>query len=347
MPPARSLVPVALAALLLATSCASPSTPPEVPDSSTGSSPSATAGADPDVDLDACAAPGGASEGVQVDGEFGGSVTLNSDLPVTADTLQRSVVIEGDGDKVAQGSEVTVSVTIFNGASGDVIEAYPAASMIVSPEALLEWAYRGVNCAVIGERAVVTVPAAEALGENLEGSGFAPEDTAVIVFDITGQPPGTLEPGDLLPRAEGEPEAAPAGFPDVAVADDGLPTITMPTDAPAPTELSIATLITGDGDVVSEGDRVYVHYRGVIWRTGEDFDSSWTGGQPVDFLTTEVIGGFSEALVGQTVGSQVISLVPADTAEGGYGAEQLQTMGYEADDVMVFVLDILGTVSAS
>ncbi len=56
-----------------------------------------------------------------------------------------------------------------------------------------------------------------------------------------------------------------------------------------------------------------------------------------------MIGGFQKALVGQTVGSQVMSIVPAE--DGGYGAQQLASMGHEPDDVMVFVLDI-GTVHA-
>ncbi len=39
-----------------------------------------------------------------------------------------------------------------------------------------------------------------------------------------------------------------------------------------------------------------------------------------------------------------MSIVPAE--DGGYGADGLVGMGHEADDVMVFVLDILGTAHA-
>ena len=52
----------------------------------------------------------------------------------------------------------------------------------------------------------------------------------------------------------------------------------------------------------------------------------------------------SLTLEGQKVGSTIMSIVPAD--DGGYGAEQLQQMGHEPDDVMVFVLDIVDTSSA-
>ena len=92
---------------------------------------------------------------------------------------------------------------------------------------------------------------------------------------------------------------------------------------------------------MKDGDRVYVHYKGVIWRTGEEFDSSWSRGTAANFTTDGVIEGFRYALVGEKVGSRVVVAVPADA---GYGAEQLQVQGHQGDDVMLFVLDILGTV---
>ena len=158
----------------------------------------------------------------------------------------------------------------------------------------------------------------------------------MLVFDVKSILPA-VEPA--LDRAEGTEQPAPKGFPTVKLAEDGAPTITIPKDAKAPTKLEIATLIEGDGAVVKPGDNVTVHYTGVIWRTGETFDSGWARGAPVEFATTGVIGGFQKALEGQKFGSQIISVVPAE--DGGYGAAGLEGKGFQKDDVMVFVLDIL------
>ena len=211
------------------------------------------------------------------------------------------------------------------------------------------WALEVLSCASVGDRVAAVAPAADVLGDAAEQMGVDAEDAIVMVFDVLSAEqakaePGTLEPNELLKKAEGEAQKLPEGLPKVELAEDGSPTITMPEGAAAPDKLTVETLIKGDGEEVQEGDRVYVHYRGVIWRTGEEFDSSWSRGEPIGFLTTGVIGGFSKALVGQTVGSQVMSIVPAE--DGGYGAAGLQQQGHQPDDVMVFVLDILGTVHA-
>lgn len=344
----RSLLPAALAVALLASSCsADTSSEPEDATSPAAATASATpsdpAAAEPAAGE--CTPPGDVSDSLEISGDFGTPAELVSEVPVTTTEVQRSVLIEGEGEALPEGADVNVGVTIINGSSGDVVENHPIAPMTINQAALMGWAYQGISCSRVGERSVLVSPVADALEGNLEGSGFEDGETLVVVFDILGTPPGTLDQGDLLPKAEGEAQESPAGFPTVELDEAGKPTITIP-ESDAPTELSIATLITGEGEEVGAGDRVYVHYRGVIWRTGEEFDSSWSRGEPIDFVTTEVIGGFSEALVGQTVGSQVISVVPAAVDQGGYGPEQLQQMGYEADDVMVFVLDILGTASA-
>ena len=105
-----------------------------------------------------------------------------------------------------------------------------------------------------------------------------------------------------------EPEP---GLPTVELADDGAPTITVP-DAEPPTELIVQPLIEGDGAVVEAGQTITVHYTGVIWDTGAVFDSSWESGSPATFEigTGAVIPGWDEGLVGQTVGSQILLVVP-------------------------------------
>lgn len=294
-----------------------------------------------------CAPEGSVSKSIVIDGDFGGDVTLASDTPVEATGFERSVLLQGDGEDIATDEMVTTNLTAINGASGEVIST-ESAQLQNSAETMAPWVADSLSCSAIGDRVVAVAPVADIVGEGNEASiGMEAGTTIVLVLDLiekAATPPGTLEPGDLLAGPEGEAQDAPAGFPTVETAADGSPTITMPEGVAPPTELSVATLITGTGEEVQPGDRVYVNYRGVIWRTGEEFDSSWSRGEATSFLTTEVIEGFKVALEGQTVGSQVIAVVPAN--DGGYGSDWLVQQGYEPEDVMVFVLDILGTVHA-
>ncbi len=333
----RTLIPVAIAAALLVSGC------------SAGSDGSA------DASGESCLAPGDASNSVKVTGEAGDELELTSETPVSAKELQRTVLTEGSGDAPKDGEAIAVTMTMFSGVDGSAMQQAPESTVTFAKDQLNGWAYEALRCAAPEQRVALVSPVSEiTAGEDpatLGLTGVTNDDSVVIVMDFgdvsesaTASEPGTLESDELLKKAEGTAKAAPEGFPTVKLAEDGEPTITIPEGVEAPTSLEIATIIEGDGETVEPGDRVYVNYRGVIWRTGEEFDSSWSRGAPTDFLTTQVIGGFQQALEGQKVGSQIISVVPAE--DGGYGAAGLEQQGHQADDVMVFVLDILGTVHA-
>ena len=339
----RALVPAALAGALILTGCSAGGAPSE------------------DASGEACLAGGSASDAVKVSGEAGKDLELTSKSPVTAKQAELSVLKEGEGDVAKEGESISVAMTMINGANGEVMQQVPASSIPFSKSQLSGWAYDGLRCAVPGSQSALVAPYADVFGDTpadtLGVEKLTEKDSIVIVMSfgdvseaVEGQDPsasgepGTLAPDELLKKAEGKAQKPVAGLPTVKLAENGEPTITIPNDAKAPEKLTVETLIEGDGEAVKEGDRVYVNYRGVIWRTGEEFDSSWKRGTPADFTTDGVIGGFSKALVGQKVGSQVLSVVPAE--DGGYGGAGLESMGHEKDDVMVFVLDILGTVHA-
>lgn len=301
------------------------------------------------IDGVTCAPEGEISKTLEFKGDFGAEkLELKTKTPIKAKDLQASTPIKGDGEQVKEDDTIEAQLSLFNGKNGEALQSGKS-SLQLSSQGLQPWALEVLSCASVGDRVAAVAPAADVLGDAAEQMGVDAEDAIVMVFDVLSAEqakaePGTLEPNELLKKAEGEAQKLPEGLPKVELAEDGSPTITMPEGAAAPDKLTVETLIKGDGEEVQEGDRVYVHYRGVIWRTGEEFDSSWSRGEPIGFLTTGVIGGFSKALVGQTVGSQVMSIVPAE--DGGYGAAGLQQQGHQPDDVMVFVLDILGTVHA-
>ena len=132
-------------------------------------------------------------------------------------------------------------------------------------------------------------------------------------------------------------------MPTVELADDGAPTVTLP-DGDIPTEFSKATLKKGDGAIVAVGDQVLVQYHGVSWDTGKVFDESW-GKQPFSFTVgSGVVPGFSDAVTGETVGSQVIAVLPPSVA---YGEKSDINTSELAGQTLVFVVDILAVAHAA
>ena len=117
------------------------------------------------------------------------------------------------------------------------------------------------------------------------------------------------------------------------------PVLTFP-DAAAPEELEIQVLVQGSGDTVEAGNTIVVNNLGQTWG-GHDFDNSYDRGASIDFPigVGAVIGGWDQGLVGQQVGSRVLLSIPP---HHGYGSRGVPQAGIGGDDVLVFVVDILG-----
>ena len=103
-------------------------------------------------------------------------------------------------------------------------------------------------------------------------------------------------------------------------------------------ELTIEDIVVGDGAEAAPGGQVEVHYVGVDYETGEEFDSSWGRGEPATFNVNQVIQGFHDAIVGQAIGSRVVVIVPAELGYGDAGSGENIAGG----DTIMFVIDILG-----
>lgn len=286
-----------------------------------------------------CTSPGDVSDAVDVSGDFGAVPAVDFAEPLDPSSTQRTVAIEGSGKtKASGGSLVAASLSVYNGTTGAVVQetTYPtdgSSETITVGETFLAGLVRAVNCSVEGDRVVTVSTTEDAFGtQGASEIGIAAGDSVVFVIDI-------ISVTNLADRADGADQPAVDGLPTVKLADDGAPTITIP-DADAPTDLKIAPLKLGDGAVVADGDTVSVEYTGVVWGSGETFDSSWTTVGPATFVTSQVVPGFSAALVGQTVGSQVLAVLPP--AEG-YGEAGNESAGITGTDTLVFVVDIVGT----
>lgn len=284
---------------------------------------------------DVCAVESGtASDSVTVTGDLGAEPTVTFDAGLSVDTTERTTVIEGTGDEVPAGGAAAVAYTLYNGTTGEKIDSYGWAegenvSFTASTAAVLAGIAKTIGCETVGSRIVSVVAPDDAFGDSgYEDLGIAGGDSLVFVMDITA----------LIPsRADGADQPAVAGMPTVALADDGTPTVTLP-GGDAPTALQLAVLKKGTGATVAEGASVIVQYVGVKWSTGEVFDQSWGTAGPTAFSLTDVVPGFSQAVVGQTVGSQVLAVIPPSL---GYGEAGADTTSELAGETLVFVVDIL------
>jgi peptidylprolyl isomerase len=118
------------------------------------------------------------------------------------------------------------------------------------------------------------------------------------------------------------------------------PVVSIP-DTPAPTELVLDDIVVGDGAEATAGSFVDVHYVGVSWSTGKQFDSSWDRSEPFRFPlgAGHVIAGWDRGVQGMKVGGQRRLTIPSDL---GYGERGAANGAIKPGETLVFVVDLLG-----
>lgn len=105
----------------------------------------------------------------------------------------------------------------------------------------------------------------------------------------------------------------------------------------APTDLVIADLVVGEGAEAVPGATVLVHYVGVEFDTGDQFDASWDRGEPIEFPLRGLIKGWQDGIPGMKVGGRRQLTIPPEQAYGPAGG------GHRlSGKTLVFVIDLLG-----
>ncbi|MHA6668080.1 FKBP-type peptidyl-prolyl cis-trans isomerase [Homoserinimonas sp. A447] len=108
-------------------------------------------------------------------------------------------------------------------------------------------------------------------------------------------------------------------------------------DGETPTELVITDIETGEGAEATPGATVDVHYLGVDLETGEEFDSSWSRGQSINFPLGSLIAGWQQGIPGMKVGGRRQLICPPSLAYGPAGG------GHQLSGrTLIFVIDLLG-----
>ena len=118
----------------------------------------------------------------------------------------------------------------------------------------------------------------------------------------------------------------------------GKPEVDFP-DGPPPADLQVIDLVEGSGAQASEGDTAVVHYVGVAFSSGEEFDASWNRGQTFAFPlgAGNVIAGWDRGVVGMKVGGRRRLVIPPHLAYGDRGAGSVIGPG----ETLIFVVDLV------
>jgi len=279
----------------------------------------------------------GSIDGLTVTGDFGKEPTVEVD-GMDVDAAESEVLVEGDGQRLDDGSAALYRFVIANGDTGkNVASNYqdndPQRMVVSDQPAAIKDAITGQR---IGSRVAVAMPVEDLLGEQgAPQVGLEAGGDLVLVFDLLEAAQAPLD------GPQGKEVKPPADAPTV-VEKDGEVTGLDFSSAPAnpPKKLQVIPLVNGDGTPVKEGDTVTVDYLGAVWGKGDQpFDQSYSSA-PATFTLAEgsLIDGWVQGLQGVRAGSRVMLVVPPKL---GYGAEGSGDQ-IPPDSTLVFVVDVLG-----
>ncbi|MBO0978988.1 hypothetical protein [Microbacterium sp. SD291] len=247
----------------------------------------------------------GIEDAVTVEGELGESPDATVYAPVKVKKTSFADITVGEGEALTSFTQpMVLDIAFFGGDSGEKVYESEFDGDLSRVHNIDYWTQRSpglekvLECATAGTRIVAALTPEDFGAANVEGFGLDADENVVAVIDI-------LEVH--LAHAEGASQFNDArGLPTVVRAPDGTPGVIIP-DSAAPAEPVTQTLIKGDGAVVEEGSTVISNVMAVGWDDKKVASSTWG--------TDPNIGPAAQELVGATVGSQLLVVVPG--AEGG------------------------------
>jgi peptidylprolyl isomerase len=123
------------------------------------------------------------------------------------------------------------------------------------------------------------------------------------------------------------------------MAPNQKPEVAVPADQAPSYQLELEDIVVGDGDEAVSGRVVEVHYVGVSWKTGRQFDASWDRGSTFNFRLGKgkVIAGWDQGVTGMKVGGRRRITIPPMLAYGKRGAGGV----IGPDETLVFVVDLI------
>lgn len=286
----------------------------------------------------------GSLSDVKVTGAAEKKPTVTFDQPFAVTKTTKKALTEGDGATLKKGDSISVNYVGVNGRDGKVFDNSfdrgTPTQFTLTDGALIDGFITGLVGAKVGSRMLIAIPPDDGYGTDGQPSaGIEGTDTLLFVVNILSVTPT---------RAAGTPVAPVAGNPTVKLDAKGVPTVTVPK-GPPPTKLVISPLIKGSGAAVAKGQTLTVQYHVTVWSTGKTLESSWAKGTPAQLQLGggQLIADLEAGLIGQTVGSQVLVVVPQPDGVAAAASSETSTASPSASpsvtkpDALVFVIDIL------
>ena len=269
---------------------------------------------------------GDTMQGVSASGKPGRKPDISFKTPFKVENQTHQVIQKGDGEVIRDGDRVCTRSLALDAKTGKVInstwdQSSPECSIVISKKSIPAYydTFKGLK-----------VNSTVAVGIDESGSGSS-KATESYIMALT-----FVSRSKNLTRAQGQKVTdLPSDLPKISLDDKGKPSLDLNGYQPKG-GLVVQPLIKGKGAKVGQHQSVSANYTGWLASDGKQFDSSWDRGQASDFSLDQVVKGWQQGLAGQTVGSQVLLVVPPDL---GYGSQQQQKI--PANSTLIFVVDIL------
>ncbi|MBN9170900.1 MAG: hypothetical protein J0I50_03280 [Microbacterium sp.] len=265
---------------------------------------------------------------ISVSGPTDAKPTVTVHTPLHATSTQFADVKTGKGVvPITTGKQLVVlDVSLTSATTGKTIvtTAYDGSDSTVLSVSQWSKSFPGfrkaLQCATAGTRIALAVAPDGIESQAAQSLSLGKDDSVVAVLDVRKV---------YLAAANGALVYNSGwGLPAVVRAPNGRPGVVVP-DSPAPQNLTVQVLKSGDGQKVTGERPVRLHYTVVNWTDKSVASTTWDGDPPSVTLSS-MSKGFQDAVKGQRVGSQIMAIVPK--ADGTQGV----------DDTQIVVIDILG-----
>jgi len=270
-------------------------------------------------------------DGLSITGDLGEIPEVDWKGQFEAKKPETKVLIEGDGEEIADGDKVDVNVWIGNGFTQE--ESYTTYEKGGAPETFtvddqLSPVFKDAMLGrTIGSRIAVVAPATEVFGEGGNPQmDIGNQDSVVVVLDLMEmfEPPKPTDVGaNRMPKV---------------VEEKGVPVSLDFSDLPEPKadgDLLRHVITEVKGEALTETSTVTADYLGMVHKGKKPFDESFSA-EPAEFSLQEVVPGWTYGLAGLKVGTRVLLSIPPEL---GYGAQAQE--GIPADSTLYFVIDIV------